>query len=84
MAAAETGSPSPAQALQAGCEAVRVQQSQVERRGRRRETAGVEAGRPAGELPPDPKEPRGRAGVADGEAQIAERAFVDVEAQDLG
>ena len=70
--------------LQAGCEAVRVRQSEVERGRRGGEPAGVEAGRPAGEIPPELKEPRGRAGVADGEAQVAQRAFVGVEAKDLG
>ena len=75
----------PCASLQAGCEAVRVRQSQVEPRRRVGEPAGVEAGRPAGELAPQLKQlRRGPELVADGEAQVAQRAFVGVEAQDLG
>ena len=75
----------PCASLQAGCEAVRVRQGQVEPRRRVGEPAGVEAGRPAGEVAPQPEQLRRRPElVADGEAQVAQRAFVGVEAQDLG
>ena len=85
LAAAETGSPSPAQVPQAWREAVRVRRSQVEPRRRGGEPVGVEAGRPGGEVAPQPEQlRRGPSGVADGEAQVAERACVGVEAQDLG
>ena len=43
--------------------------------------SGVDA---VGEIPPELKEPGGLTGVADGEAQVAQRAFVGVDAQDLG
>ena len=46
----------PCASLQAGCEAVRVRQSQVERGRRGGEPAGVEAGRPAGEVAPQLKQ----------------------------
>jgi hypothetical protein len=48
------------------------------------EPPGVEAGRPGGEVPPELKEARGWASVADGEAEVAQRAFMRVEPEDLG
>ena len=46
---------------------------------------GVEAGRPAGEVAPERRRfAGGRAGVADGEAQVAQSRCVGVEAQDFG
>ena len=74
----------PCASLQAGREAVRVH-GQVEPRRRRGEPAVVETGRPGGEVAPQPEQPcRGTGVFADGEAQVAERDFVGVEAQDLG
>ena len=73
----------PCASLQAGREAVRVH-GQVEPRGCVGNPAGVEAGRAAGEVAPQPEQLRRRAErVADGEAQVAQRAFVGVEAQDF-
>ena len=58
---------------------------QVEPRRRVEDPAWVEAGRPAGEIAPERQKVRcGPERVADGEAQVAQRAFVGVEAQDLG
>ena len=75
----------PCASLQAGREAVRVRQSQVEPRRRGGEPAWVEAGRPGGEVAPQPEQlRRGPELLANGEAQVAQRAFVGVEAQDLG
>ena len=84
LAAAETGSPSPAQAFRLAARPFgSTARSSARRRGG--EPAGVEAGRAGGEVAPQLKElRRGWAGVADGEAQIAQRAFVGVEAQDFG
>jgi hypothetical protein len=65
----------PGASLQAGYEVVRVH-GQVEPRRRGGEPVGVEAGRAPGELAPELKEPRGWASVADGEAQVAQRAFM--------
>jgi hypothetical protein len=71
--------------FQAGCEAVRVRQSEVEPRCRGGKPAWVEARRVGGEVAPQPEQPCRRTGVfADGEAQVAQRAFVGVEAEDLG
>ena len=71
--------------LQAGCEAVRVWQARVEPRRRVENPAGVEAGRPAGAIAPERQEVRrGPERVADGEAEVAQRGCVGVEAQDLG
>ena len=84
LAAAETGSPSPAQAFRLGCEAVRVH-SQIEPRRRVENPGWVEAGRPAGAIAPQRQQVRGGPErVADGEAQVAQRGFVGVDAQDLG
>ena len=85
FAAAETGSPSPVASFQAGREAVRVRRSQVEPRRRGGEPAWRRGGRPGGEVAPQPEQLRCRPEfLADGEAQVAQRAFVGVEAQDLG
>ena len=84
FAAAETGSPSPAQAFRLGCEAVRVH-GQVQPRRRVKDPAWVEAGRPAGAIAPERQEGRrGPERVADGEAEVAQRGCVGVEAQDFG
>jgi hypothetical protein len=75
----------PCATLEAGCEAVGVWQSQVEQRRQCSETVGVERRWAAGEVAPQPEQPcRGTGVFADGEAQVAERAFVGVEAEDLG
>ena len=74
----------PCASLQAGCEAVRVH-SQVQPRRRVKDPAWVEAGRPAGAIAPERQEVRrGPERVADGEAEVAQRGFVGVEAQDFG
>ena len=85
LAAAETGSPCPAH-VPAGLPRGRSGwPGQVERGRRVVDPAGVEAGRAAGEIAPQRQElRRGPERVADGEAQVAQRAFVGVEAQDLG
>ena len=76
--------PLPCTSLQARCEAVRVH-SQVQPRRRVADPAWVEAGRPAGAIAPERQKVRcGPERVADGEAQVAQRAFVGVEAQDFG
>ena len=77
--------PVPCASLQAGCEAVRVRQSQVQPRRRVADPAWIEAGRPAGEVAPQGEQPcRGRKVVPDGEAQVAQRVFAGVEPEDLG
>ena len=74
----------PYASLEAQCEAVRVH-GQVQPRRRVANPAGVEAGRPAGAIAPERQEVRRRAErVADGEAEVAQRRFVGVEAQDFG
>ena len=75
----------PCASLQAGCEAVRVGTARSSR-------AAAAASRPGSRLGGRPARSRhslssfaaGPSGVADGEAQVAQRAFVGVEAQDLG
>ena len=75
----------PCASLQARCEAVRVRHSQVEPRRCVEDPAWVEAGRPAGAVAPERQEVRRRAErVADGEAEVAQRGCVGVEAQDFG
>ena len=75
----------PCASLQAGCEAVRVRQSQVEQPRRVGEPAGVEAGRAGGELAPQ----RSRFAAGPSSSPTAKRRSrkarcVGVEAQDLG
>ena len=75
----------PCASLQARCEAVRVRQGEVEPRRRVDDPAWVEAGRPAGAIAPQrQKVRRGPERVADGEAQVAQRGCVGVDAQDFG
>jgi hypothetical protein len=70
--------------FQAGCEAVRIGQRQVEPRRRVLDPGWVEAGRPAGATTPERQQVRrGPARVADGEAEVAQRSFVGVDAQDF-
>ena len=74
----------PCASLQARREAVRVH-GQVQPRRRLKNPAGVEAGRPAGAIAPERQEVRrGPERVADGEAEVAQRGCVGVEAQDFG
>ena len=74
----------PCASLQARCEAVRVH-SEIQPRRRVENPAWVEAGRPAGAIAPQRQEVRrGPERVADGEAEVAQRGFVGVEAQDFG
>ena len=81
----ETGSPSPAQSFRLAARPFGSGTSQVQPRRRVEDPPRVEAGRPAGEVAPQRQKARGGPElVADGEAQIAQRAFVGVEAQDLG
>ena len=62
----------------------RVGQGKVERGRRVVDPAWVEAGRPAGEIAPQRQKVRRRPErIADGEAQVAQRRRVGVEAQDL-
>ena len=83
-AAAETGSPLPAQAFRLAARPF-GSDSQVEPRRRVGEPAGVEAGgRPARSRHSDKRFAAGPSGVANGEAQVAQRGFVCVDAQDLG
>ena len=85
LAAAETGSPSPAQAFRLDCEAVRVQQARSSRAAASTIRPGSRlGGRPARSRHSDKRFAAGPSGVPDGEAQVAQRAFVGVEAQDLG
>ena len=75
----------PCASLQAGCEAVRVRRSQVEPRRHGGETVGSKlGGRPARSRHSRSSFAAGPSVVANGEAQVAQRAFVGVEAQDLG
>jgi hypothetical protein len=74
----------PCASLQAQGEAVRVRQNEVQPRRGVENPGGVEAGRPAGAIAPEREEVRGRPErVASCEAQVAERGFVGVDAQDF-
>ena len=64
----------PCASLQAGCEAVRVRHSQVEPRRRVADPAWVEAGRPAGEIAPQPQQPSPRARAASPTAKRRSRS----------
>jgi hypothetical protein len=80
FAAAETGSPSPAQAFRLAARPFgsTARSSRVENPG------WVEAGRPAGAIAPERHEVRRWPGqVANGEAEVAQRGFVGVDAQDF-
>ena len=75
----------PCASLQARCEAVRVRQSQVEPRRRVKIRPGSRlGGRPARSRHSRSSLAGGPELLADGEAQVAQRAFVGVEAEDLG
>ena len=68
--------------MQAGCEAVRVRKSQVERRRRSGEAAGVERRWLAGQIAPEVQQSRGRHSfLSRCEAKIAERRRVGPQTQ---
>ena len=70
---------------QAGGERFLIDWREVERGRGGEDLARVEAGRAAGEVAPQPEQLRRRPKrVSNGEAQVAQRAFVGVEPQDLG
>ena len=84
LAAAETGSPSPAQAFRLAARPF-GSTARSSRAAASPNPAWVEAGRPAGAIAPQRQEVRrGPERVADGEAEVAQRGCVGVEAQDFG
>ena len=84
MAAAETGSPSPAQAFRLDARPF-GSDGQVEPRRRVAIRPGSRlGGRPASSRQSDKRFAAGPSCVADGESEVAQRGFVGVEAQDLG
>ena len=85
LAAAETGSPSPAQAFRLDARPFGSGRARSSRAAASAIRPGSRlGGRPARSRHSRQQLRRGPERVADGEAQVAQRAFVGVEAQDLG